>query len=152
MINNPPLYELAYVSVATAPFDEAQLKLLLRQARTKNQTLDVTGMLLYADGTFFQVLEGVEKTVCTLYEQIRQDPRHTHCMLVHESGIATRNFPDWSMGFELIDHEQIKSLEGFSDLLESGSSLREVMQANPEASYQLLLSFSNCSGIVPTIE
>jgi len=52
------LIQLIYVSAATNRFNPAELRELLRLARLKNQQLDVTGMLLYHEGSFLQVLEG----------------------------------------------------------------------------------------------
>lgn len=54
---------LIYGSSSTDRFSEADLVPLLQQAREKNQRLNVTGMLLYRDGNFLQVLEGERETV-----------------------------------------------------------------------------------------
>lgn len=52
------MYHLIYTSYAIEPFDEAKLIELLKKARENNRLLDITGMLLYVNGKFMQVLEG----------------------------------------------------------------------------------------------
>ena len=46
------------------------LLFLLEQSRTRNQKQHITGMLLYLNGTFIQVLEGAEKDVNEIYAAI----------------------------------------------------------------------------------
>ena len=49
---------LIYASSATKAMSQDELKALLAKARTNNQRDNITGMLLYNDGNFLQVLEG----------------------------------------------------------------------------------------------
>ena len=49
---------LAYTSVAAHPMTHDELLSRLNSARTSNQRHGITGMLLYMDNCFFQVLEG----------------------------------------------------------------------------------------------
>jgi len=72
---NPRLF-LVYVSSATLPFSGEDLRALLATCRENNAELGVTGMLLYKDGNFMQVLEGDEQAVRGLYARIAADPRH----------------------------------------------------------------------------
>lgn len=146
------LFELAYISVAVAPMSEQQLEALLAEARKFNTSVGVTGLLLYSDGTFFQVLEGEEGVVRELYARICQDPRHMRHMEVHAGPLQQRHFPDWSMGYRRVGREQLAAMDGYSDLLEPESSVRDAMAGHPVASYQLLLSFSDCAGVVPSVD
>jgi hypothetical protein len=52
------VFALVYVSSATKPFSPDELSELLAQARVDNAALGITGMLLYSNGNFMQVLEG----------------------------------------------------------------------------------------------
>ena len=52
------VFQLVYASRAAQPFTDAELVELLTRSRQKNDRLDVTGMLLYHDGSFIQALEG----------------------------------------------------------------------------------------------
>ena len=71
------VYYLVYISSATWLMSDEELAALLMECRTNNERLQVTGMLLYKEGNFIQVLEGEQETVEQLYIKIRADVRHT---------------------------------------------------------------------------
>jgi Sensors of blue-light using FAD len=52
------MFHIVYASSASEAFTGPELQVLLDQARQKNAKFAVTGMLLYKDGNFMQVLEG----------------------------------------------------------------------------------------------
>ncbi len=97
----PPtqLVSIVYVSSATRPFADEEILELLRIARRNNERLGVTGMLLYRDGNFLQVLEGSVGAIDELVQIIRKDPRHQGFILMSRKNIEERNFSDWSMAF-----------------------------------------------------
>ncbi len=118
------MVETIYASRATGPMEEADLDELLRRARAKNQTLGVTGVLLYHEGSFLQVLEGPRRIVARLLAQIDEDPRHDRIRLLRHQEIAVRRFETWAMGF-LRSVEGVAALghraePGFVDFLRSG--------------------------------
>ncbi len=115
------LTQIVYVSAAAVEFSEDDLDNLLEAARTNNAALDVTGVLLYSEGTFFQVLEGVPEIVTELYEKIAMDTRHNNVLMLSQSDIEDRNFGDWSMGF-IRQHSMIKKLPGFVDFFSTGKT------------------------------
>lgn len=94
-----PVFQLGYVSVATEVFSDADLVALLDKARSTNFRLGVTGMLLYHDGAFIQVLEGKADAVLQLYDRIKGDPRHTGAVVLFQGMADRRSFPVWTMGF-----------------------------------------------------
>ena len=77
------MFFLTYVSTATRPFSKADLSELMVKSHENNTRLDLTGMLLYTDGNFMQVLEGEEGDVRTLYEKISDDPRYKRAIVMH---------------------------------------------------------------------
>ena len=70
------MFQLIYASHAKHAFDETELVSLLKASRTKNLKLNITGMLLYKDGIFMQLLEGDETEVRKLFSTIKHDNRH----------------------------------------------------------------------------
>ena len=54
------MYQLVYVSTASRAMSDADLNEILDVSRRKNRERDVTGVLLYLDRGFLQVLEGPE--------------------------------------------------------------------------------------------
>jgi hypothetical protein len=51
------LTSIVYSSSAVKPFSEEELVALLQQSRQNNERLAITGMLLYKDLGFMQVIE-----------------------------------------------------------------------------------------------
>jgi hypothetical protein len=112
---NPPLVSVSYVSTAVDAFDDAALAVLLAQSRASNRDHDLTGMLLYRRGRFFQVLEGTQDAVDELMTKIRRDPRHTDVRVLLTESIEERRFTEWTMGFEPIGVPSGPAPEGFRD-------------------------------------
>lgn len=92
------VYQVLYRSQATNLLTEKELEHLLEQARSFNVKHHLTGILLYSDGCFVQLLEGPEREVRILYARIQQDARHTQVVTVSEGPGPGRRFADWSMG------------------------------------------------------
>jgi len=128
------------MSVATRQFDSFELTDLLVKARQKNQSLNISGMLVHHEGSFLQILEGEEKAVDVLYDRILSDDRHTNCSLLLRSYIDRRSFGDWTMGFVDTRIDAKKSLPGFNDFFGKRFS-REAFVTDPSASRTVLLAF-----------
>jgi len=108
------LSKLIYASRATHPMSDDDLTDLLSTARTNNQKHELTGLLLYCNQSFLQVLEGEPDRIEKLYSKIEADPRHTQLRLLYRAPIEQRKFSSWSMGFEHIDEDRLAStLPGF---------------------------------------
>ena len=106
------LYHLFYHSQARLPFDTAALTALLHQARAFNREHHLSGLLLHTpDERFFQILEGEETVVRTLYyDHIVADPRHQHCRLLGAGACPERSFADWNMGFRVANAPELHAL------------------------------------------
>ena len=113
------MISLTYMSTATEPFGESDLRRLLDASRTRNHAADLTGMLLYVGGHFIQTLEGPPDVVDGTFARIEQDPRHRDVFTALREEIESRTFPDWSMGFESLSTEEASSLPGYNDYLET---------------------------------
>ena len=111
------LAQLAYLSNAVRPMTSDQLEQLVSQARSFNHARDITGILLYGDGHFMQLLEGPLHEVNQLYHRIRQDPRHEGVMQLTFHGTTGRIFPDWDMALVNLDFSQRVDRREFRDLV-----------------------------------
>jgi hypothetical protein len=110
------MIHLIYISSATRVMSEEDLLELLVQSRACNKTKNVTGMLLYRNDAFLQVLEGEAKHVDEIYRSILSDERNTGHYLIEREEISERQFPDWSMGFEDLSNYRAEELDSFSDI------------------------------------
>ena len=109
------VFQLIYRSQASIPFSEEDLLTLLEKCRKNNSERDVTGILLYGNGYFLQLLEGTMDAVCDLYyNHIAHDPRHQNISLLHQMPVAARLYPDWSMAFRALHPEKNAQIIGFT--------------------------------------
>jgi Sensors of blue-light using FAD len=134
------MIQLVYTSSSVKPFSNEELLDLLTKSRQNNETLRITGMLLYKDGDFMQALEGEQDEVYSLSARIAKDPRHTNFVTLLDGPCSQREFPDWSMGFTNLTDLNPRDVPGYSTFLDS--PLRaHVFAENPALCRKLLLLF-----------
>ena len=93
------IHQLVYTSRETYPLRAEGLIRLLLSARERNRHADVTGVLLYRDGWFMQLLEGSPADVRGLYARIADDPRHGEVDLLLARACNARLMHGWRMGY-----------------------------------------------------
>lgn len=96
------MYYIIYFSVGNSWFSSAELEDLLAVSVANNRRNNITGMLLYANGNFIQLLEGDESDVQQAFRKISADPRHSDVTHLASGNTELRLFPDWNMGFKSI--------------------------------------------------
>ena len=111
--------ELSYLIYKSVPVDHISEKNLLEIAeRSKENNIDkgLTGLLVFGNNTFVQVLEGAEQDIETLYKKLLSDKRHSNVTVVKRGELERRYFPSWSMGFRSVSKEEMqlidKAIEG----------------------------------------
>ena len=134
------MYRMVYVSSAVDLFSDQALTDLLEKSRQNNGRLDITGMLLYKDGNFMQLLEGPTAAVQSLAAKIRRDPRHRGFIALLQEEGANREFGDWEMGFTKLDAKTVVDVPGYSDFLDLPLDSEEFLQS-PSKALKLLLNF-----------
>ena len=112
-----PLLQIIYMS-NLVDNDEAQIAPIVESARRNNAQNQVTGMLLYSDGHFMQVLEGDPAAVKATFEVIQRDPRHTHIFILDELRVGRREFGTWSMGYHRVTGSDLVSQPELAALFE----------------------------------
>lgn len=134
------MYSIIYASSATREFSEAELVELLKKSRENNSKAAITGLLLYKDGNFIQVLEGEKSAVQMLFEKINADPRHKGVLILLRENIEERQFPNWSMGFRNLNSAEYVDIEGYSEILNYSFTGAE-FKSDPTKCQKLLLTF-----------
>ena len=113
------MLRIIYCSQATHDFSPEELVALLDLSRRNNERVGLSGMLLYCSQSFLQVLEGDAEALATAYARIDADPRHENVRVLFEGEVDAPLFPDWTMGFEHIDDEDLADeLDGFTPATE----------------------------------
>lgn len=120
------LMHLIYASRGARPLSKGEIVALLRHARGKNSGLNITGMLLYDEGSFLQVLEGEEAVVNDLFAQIAGDDRHDSIVTIINEAIPHRQFADWSMGYAELSRSELGQIDGMNDFFEGRRCLADI--------------------------
>lgn len=99
------------------------LKLLYKKAQKNNLKNNITGVLIYHNGNFLQVLEGHIETVDYTYEKIRLDGRHKNILKVINIEIEQRIFEDYNFGFTTIgSNKEFTELNEYLDWLKNAEN------------------------------
>ena len=120
------LIHLIYCSAAPRPLGRDELRTMLTGARCHNELHGITGMLLYAEGTFFQVLEGAPDDVDRLFAHISGDARHDHVTVIIREPLAVRAFGEWSMGHAELTPRDLDEIIGANDFFSTGRSFADI--------------------------
>ena len=123
------LIHCIYSSASTdKDLPKEELEKILEQSRQNNAKVEVTGMLLYEDGAFFQVLEGEESVVNAVYKKIEMDVRHERVTKLITEPIEERAFGEWTMGYPRVSRKELKEIDGLNDFFSQGKSFLELEQ------------------------
>jgi Sensors of blue-light using FAD len=136
------LGRVVYASAAAPGFDPTVLEAILQQARNRNRELDVSGMLLFENGSFLQVLEGDPAVVDALYAKIAKDPRHTNEVLLLREAIAERTFGDWSMGAPRVALRELQDAAGVNNAFQRPDPFAELSDVKVRKVLELFRSGS----------
>jgi hypothetical protein len=104
---------IVYVSTAVKLMHENQLLDILHNSRLHNAALNISGVLLYSDGMFIQVLEGKDTVIDALYARIQADQRHKNIITLIDEPIIEKSFGQWLMGFAVTDSKKTEKLLGY---------------------------------------
>ncbi len=90
------IYQIVFMSNLAGEETRDDLNRILKKAETNNSRDGITGVLLYKNRQFFQVLEGSERDVKCCFERISSDRRHRSIYTLWSKPALQRNFPSWS--------------------------------------------------------
>jgi hypothetical protein len=132
------LIQCIYSSAATEEFEEFNISPFLEKTRASNAKLGLTGMLLYVEGSFFQVLEGRRDVVEALLKTIESDTRHKRVNVIVCEPIQERSFGEWTMGYESLGLADVADIVGENDFFDAASCIEKMTASGVK---KLLLSF-----------
>lgn len=90
--------QLLYVSNTSRDLPDVVLDDILTSSRKNNVEAGITGILLYIEGGFMQLLEGDDAALTETFNRISRDRRHWNTTILLDRD-EPRAFGDWSMGF-----------------------------------------------------
>lgn len=102
------LSQLVYVSNRKTSCTQEEIDKILESCKRNNPSLNVTGVLLYSDTKFIQLVEGEANVITGLYDKIKADPRHTNTVMISYNPIREKSFPSWHMGTRKIGKKEVE--------------------------------------------
>lgn len=96
-------YALSYVSTAAENLRLSEVEKLLHKTTEKNNRNSITGILLYSNGNFFQVLEGEKEVILELFQTIKEDQRHYDLIPIFQKEIIKSSFNNYDGDFVSLD-------------------------------------------------
>lgn len=127
-------YAISYVSTAHVDLHQQEVEDIMRQTNEYNNGREITGLLLYNERSFFQLIEGEKKTIRDLYEKIAQDSRHRDIIKFLEKPVTRPSFDGYMTDFitdtNKFDRSQLKQYLHYIEVLnpESRQALKRVIE------------------------
>ncbi len=107
-------YTISYVSTVNPEVSKIDIANLMDYVKVNNRLLNITGILIYSEGNFLQVLEGTKRDILALFEKIKKDPRHYNIITMLDKEIDDNSFSDYHSSFTVIsDHNGPIELQKF---------------------------------------
>jgi hypothetical protein len=121
---------------------QAVLMDILHTAQSINRKRGITGMLLHANGSVLQVLEGEEAEVNDTFASIERDPRHRDVFMLSRQGIAERQFGAWTMGLRELTADDIATSAN-AGLVFDANKAEITTRVQPGAALAMLVFFAH---------
>lgn len=122
------LHRVVYMSTAVGVLRAEELDRIYLRAKSANAGAGITGLLLFFEGVFLQVIEGPAAGVTSLMEKIRRDRRHSGLIVLESGPVAERAFPGSAMQFVAARNLSAGEKQAFSGLRQA-VSLRPSLSA-----------------------
>jgi len=127
----PILGSFVYCSRAAEGVDDAEVGRIIEWSQSRNVAHDITGVLVFGGGVFFQWIEGPPAQVETLIASLHGDPRHYDIVTLDRSvEKRARLYPNWEM--ERVGADDIRAV--LQEALESAedenniAALRRILE------------------------
>jgi ethanolamine ammonia-lyase large subunit len=127
-------YAIAYVSTASTDLQEQEIDDIMAKTNEYNSGEKITGILLYNERNFFQLIEGEKKTIQNLYEKIKQDYRHKNIIKILEKTVSEPAFDGYLTDFitdtKRYNESQLKHYLHYIEVLdpESEKGIKRVIE------------------------
>ncbi len=105
----PILETFVYCSRAAEVVDDGEVDRIIEWSQRRNVARDITGVLVFGSGVFFQWIEGPPAEVKDLIASLHGDPRHYDIVPLDRSvEKRERLYPNWEM--ELVGADDIRAV------------------------------------------
>jgi len=104
------LYQFIYISRITSIglSGASTLNDIAEVSIAHNKAENISGILCYGNGYFFQYIEGSEQALTNLKNRILKDSRHKEVQTLEFSAITERRFTGWSLRSIILERWMLK--------------------------------------------
>lgn len=132
------LKRIKYISSFSKEMSANEIQVLAASAAIKNAENDITGVLMAKGGLFFQIIEGPEENIDSLFTSILKDPRHEKIITLGiQVGDLRRLFPDWNMkeiNLDITTSERLQPVKAILEAVHAQSAIIEKLTESLAAS------------------
>lgn len=124
------VFHLVYFSYASESLSYTDIRNILNSSRKNNARDNITGVLIFREGYFIQVLEGDEAKVQSLINVIRRDNRNHSLKVLIQQKSEKRLYGDWTMAFldgDLSSNATKDLLEFFEACIDSNTDHKSLI-------------------------
>jgi len=118
---------IKYISSFAKEMNPKEITAMAGQAARNNSENDITGILMAKGGVFFQIIEGPDDHVDSLYNKILQDPRHKKVITLGvQTGDLKRLFPKWHMktlNLDTMSSQRLQTMRSIIDAVHKQSEI-----------------------------
>jgi len=104
------------MSTAVGVLRAEELDRIYLRANSANAGAGITGLMLFYEGVFLQVLEGPAAGIASLMERLRRDRRHSGLVVLEQGHAAERSFAGTPMHFIAARNLSAGEKHAFSEL------------------------------------
>jgi len=109
---NKMLHVVCYISNSIYLWSPKELDRFFKYVQQENDRKNISGILLYNDGTFVQVLEGEANEINALFTSIMRDRRHNHLTIMMDRSIEERIFGGYeTRSISFGDVQEVKKIK-----------------------------------------
>ena len=99
-------YIICYISTAKYSIQTHELDHVYKITLKNNFKKNISGILIFNNGHFFQILEGEETVLKELFKKIKSDERHHNIIILLDKKNNHRIFEDYRYGFSVITNKK----------------------------------------------
>jgi len=120
---SPVLGTFVYCSRAAESVDDVEVDRIIQWSQSRNVAREITGVLVFGSGVFFQWIEGPPAEVDKLIASLHGDARH-HDIVPLDRSVEKRDrlYPNWEM--ERVGADDIRAV--LEDALESAEDRNNI--------------------------
>ena len=120
--------QIFYTSIASSKVNGGDVFDIISDASARNRQREITGVLTFVSGCFFQAIEGPTSSLDSLLASLKRDPRHHSMQIVRRWSVSERQFPDWHMHRLSVDDVE-SATERFRALLSHHPDSEDILQS-----------------------